>query len=273
MYDATPEPAHGTQSLRVIVLTYKRHKSLARLLTSLHRSDFLGERVALDVWVDAPPRDAPPDDTVAHQRTIAVARRFTNGVPMSANATDEGDDGGAGGLLRRRWPHGEAHVHVRTDNAGLREQWLHTWRDSVDEGRQHSLAYGALSLDGVPERALILEDDISVSPHFWRWLRWCHAAYGDGRRADFAGCTLQRASLCAKERCPNLDGGMPPPATANFMYPLVGSWGFSPDARHWASFTHWADTRPPGFRPYVEGLQPTGWYHLRVIIITIKYLD
>ena len=155
---------------------------------------------------------------------------------------------------------GEARVHIRTENAGLREQWLHTWRDSLAGDGQHRLAAGAIGSDGVPEHALILEDDLSVSPHFWRWLRWCHAAYGNGQRADFAGCTLQRASLCAAMRCPNLNGGPPPPATPNFMYPLVGSWGFSPDARHWAAFTRWADNLSPSFRPYVTGLQPTSWY-------------
>ena len=40
----------------------------------------------------------------------------------------------------------------------------------------------------------------------------------------------------------------------------MGSWGFSPDARHWAAFVAWADGLAPGFRPYVAGLQPTARY-------------
>lgn len=115
---------------------------------------------------------------------------------------------------------------------------------------------GGLTVE-TKEKVVILEDDLAVSPHFWRWLRLCHAAY-DGR-PDFAGCTLQRASLCAK-RCPDLHGG-PAEASTNFMYPLLGTWGYSPSAQHWVRFTDWAAKFTESKnKPYVKGLTPTHWY-------------
>eukprot|EP00401_Gymnodinium_catenatum_P079622 CAMPEP_0117606372 /NCGR_PEP_ID=MMETSP0784-20121206/79678_1 /TAXON_ID=39447 /ORGANISM="" /LENGTH=315 /DNA_ID=CAMNT_0005409451 /DNA_START=36 /DNA_END=980 /DNA_ORIENTATION=- len=143
---------------------------------------------------------------------------------------------------RLTWTAGAHKVHLRQENAGLKAQWTETW----------------CGLTGhTSERAVILEDDLEVSPHYWRWLKACHAAY-EGR-SDFSGCTLQRLNLCAK-RCPDLKGG-PQQATMNFMYPLVGSWGYSPSAAHWVRFTTWlrkfVRSRQ---KPYVPGLTPTDWY-------------
>jgi len=45
------------------------------------------------------------------------------------------------------------------------------------------------------------------------------------------------------------------------MYKLVGSWGFSPSAKHWKNFSEWGRKfRRSGEKPYVEGLRPTEWY-------------
>ena len=101
------------------------------------------------------------------------------------------------------------------------------------------------------------EDDLELSPFYWKWLKACHGAYG--HRKDFAACSLQRAALCAAD-CPNLEGG-PASATTNFMSPLVGSWGFSPTPAHWVRYTRWAkEFEASGQKPYVEGHTPTAWY-------------
>ena len=48
-------------------------------------------------------------------------------------------------------------------------------------------------MQGTREIALILEDDVVVVPHFWRWLRAAHYAYG--ARRDLAGISLNRFHL------------------------------------------------------------------------------
>ena len=45
------------------------------------------------------------------------------------------------------------------------------------------------------EIALILEDDMTVSPHAYRWLKAVHGKYG--RRKDFGGVTLYSNSVTA----------------------------------------------------------------------------
>lgn len=143
------------------------------------------------------------------------------------------------------WPHGRKSVHIRDSPGGLRRQWLETWDAS------------GVSNSGT--KALILEDDLEVSKHFWRWLKSVHAKYGD--RANIAGFTLQRAQLCAlKNECAGkqLQGG-PVQDGESFGMPLVGSWGFSPTAKHWAKFTGWAKEYG-NTPPYVAGIVPDDWY-------------
>jgi len=214
------EPPEGGQVVRILVLTYNRASSLARLLKSLQNADYRKDTAHLDIWIDRKNNHEPDTKTLQISKEACTA-----------------------------WSkkHGDCNVHVRTHNVGLRVQWLTTWDESIP---------GGLQLD-TTEKAVILEDDLEVSKHYWRWLRYCHAAYGT--RSDFSGCTLQRAALCAK-RCSNLKGG-PANADHNFMYPLVGSWGYSPNAAHWSRFTTWAKTfQAARKKPYVEGLTPTDWY-------------
>jgi len=190
------EPPEGGQVVRIIVLTYARATSLKRLLTSLQHADYRQDTAHLHIWVDRKNGGAPDAETVSVSKEACAA-----------------------------WKHGDCNVHIREHNVGLRVQWLTTWDASLPNGLTEKTL----------EKSVILEDDLEVSTHFWRWLRYCHASYG--HRSDFSGCTLQRAALCAK-RCPTLKGG-PPNVDSNFMYPLVGSWGYSPGAKHWTKFTKW----------------------------------
>eukprot|EP00505_MAST-04D_sp_SCG-Rhode-Island_P000097 Stramenopile-MAST_4_protein_97 len=207
-------------ALRIIVLTMNRVGSLSRLLRSLREADYVGDRVDLDIFIDKP--DGKPID----EDILNVAK-----------AT--------------RWDFGKKTIHENEENKGLAYQWINAWERSVD---------GGLKISGnqeTTERAVILEDDLKVSVHFWKWLKKCHDTYLN--RPDFAGCTLQRASLCLKA-CPNLKGG-PVPDKTNFMYPLVGSWGFSPNIEHWVNFRNWyLDFTQHNSKPYVPGLTPTSWY-------------
>ena len=172
----------------------------------------------LDIWIDADPSSsAAPNPAVA-----AVAQR--------ASAS---------------WPFGTCTVHARAANVGLRAQWLQSWAGST------RLSWRTREI------ALFLEDDLQLSPWFWRWLKAAHAAYA--KRPDVAGFSLQRAALCAADGCPS--GRVPPNGTGPFMYPLVGSWGFSPTLRHWRRFTRWAARfMESGEKPYVSGVVTTRWY-------------
>lgn len=148
-----------------------------------------------------------------------------------------------------KWDHGKKTIHEQPENVGLAHQWIHSWDASVSAGLQMDME----------EEAVILEDDLQVSKYFWKWLKACHMAYAN--RPDFNGCTLQRASLCAASNCKNnLKGGNVPDGT-NFYYPLVGSWGFSPQKGHWIRFRNWyLDFVHAKKKPYVSGLTPTVWY-------------
>ena len=228
------EPPKGGQVLRILVLTYSRPKSLQRLLTSLNKADYRDDTIHLDIWIDRKTNQPPDEKTIRHSETTC-----------------------------KQWQYGTCTVHVRSKNVGLQVQWLTSWNDSIQKMKS-----GAGLTKDTKEIALILEDDLKVSKHYWRWLKFCHASYGS--RKDFAGCTLQRASLCAK-RCAVLKGG-PSNAGSNFMYPLLGSWGYSPGAAHWTRFTAWTkEFIASGKKPYVNGLTPTDWYvgalRCRVVVL------
>jgi hypothetical protein len=95
--DETAEPIQ-----RVIVLTMNRDASLTRLLNSLTKSEYDGDRIDLDVWVDHPPEGAKPSAHEETDRVVAAARAC-------------------------EWPHGVRSIYTRTRNAGLYEQWIYTW--------------------------------------------------------------------------------------------------------------------------------------------------
>jgi len=144
-----------------------------------------------------------------------------------------------------QWRHGTVGVHVRRRHAGIYGQWIDTWRP-----RNASTS----------EMALILEDDLSLSPYAYRWLRAARQFYGD-RRDDISGLTLQSEGLIVAANGRSLVR----PAAANgaaFMYALMGSWGFAPTPSVWTAFQDWFhDVRSrPGFKPYVPGLIMTAWY-------------
>jgi len=97
-------------------------------------------------------------------------------------------------------------------------QWIDTWRPRDDTDA---------------ELGLILEDDISVSPYAYRWLRAVHRAYC--HRTDFAGATLQSHSIPILAKRPK----GPLEASQNdtvFMYKAVGTSGAAPRPLHWRRF-------------------------------------
>jgi len=97
-------------------------------------------------------------------------------------------------------------------------QWIDTWRP-----RDNSDA----------ELGLILEDDISVSPFAYRWLRAVNSAYRN--RTDFVGSSLQSDEVRVLSESPKGPIAAAKNATV-LMYKCLGTWGFAPRPLHWRRF-------------------------------------
>lgn len=215
--------------LRLVIITSgRRVHSLDRLLRSACALESEGDRIDVDVWIDVPKGNVSGEE-IERRRALA-----TSIAQLTKNGT---------------YRHGVVAAHVWTSHMGLRGQWLDAWHASIP---------GGLSA-ATPEIGLILEDDLELSRYAWRWLKAAHAAYGDDPRV--AGFSLQRLELCAAH-CDAINGG-PDNAGGGFLYPVVGSWGYSPTARSFSRFRQWYYSLPPGFQPHVEGILPTLWYQER----------
>lgn len=138
---------------------------------------------------------------------------------------------------------GQITVHNHTKHAGLYGQWIDTWQPNED----------------TKEMAVILEDDISVSPLFYRYLKKVHARYD--RRPEVNGFALQGISIKHGGAGGNLRA---PLENVVFLYPILGSWGFSPRKDNWIKFRQWYKTasKDKNFKPLVPGILPTQWYQI-----------
>jgi glycosyltransferase involved in cell wall biosynthesis len=140
-----------------------------------------------------------------------------------------------------QFKHGEVIVHNQTGHVGIRGQWMDTWRPAPDS----------------KEIALILEDDLSVSPHFYRWLKAAHSAYGDLDVVN--GFSLQGYSVKHGKASGNLRA---PDPNIVLLYPILGCWGFSPKRENWEHFRAWykVASQIPSFSPLVPYHKPHQWY-------------
>lgn len=142
------------------------------------------------------------------------------------------------------WKQGTKTVHKRATNAGLYEQWIYTWNITEE----------------TTEFAVILEDDLEVSPAFYQWLRVARAAYAQD--TDVGAFTLQRSTLRPRQIKGVASGSL---SISNehpvFKYKLLGTWGFAPQRDQWVEFRKWfEEKRAKGEKPYVDGLVTTEWY-------------
>eukprot|EP00923_Selenidium_pygospionis_P013363 GHVN01023167.1.p1 GENE.GHVN01023167.1~~GHVN01023167.1.p1 ORF type:complete len:368 (+),score=23.26 GHVN01023167.1:109-1212(+) len=142
-------------------------------------------------------------------------------------------------LFQSNWRKGRTCIHQREKNAYIDGQWIDTWRPKV----------------GAREIALILEDDVDVSPHALRWLELAHKQYDN--MPDVAGITLQMQWNTFFEGKKTMGG---PPNDNVFLYGVLGSWGFSPHPERWREFQDWFHTINSSLKPYVPNIKCTGWY-------------
>lgn len=84
---------------------------------------------------------------------------------------------------------------------GIYGQWIGTWNPAPESS----------------EIAVILEDDLTVSKHFYRWLKNVHRKY-DGW-SNVAGYALQGRSIKHGGAAGNLRG---PDNDVCFLYPILG---------------------------------------------------
>lgn len=113
---------------------------------------------------------------------------------------------------------GQTNVQIHPTHVGIKGQWLKTWTPSNME----------------TEKAVILEDDLTVSRHFYSFLKLVHTKYK--HRLDVAGFSLHGSSIR------HSDGKCCLEVSAEnkvFLYPVVGTWGFSPNNKNWFAFLDW----------------------------------
>lgn len=142
------------------------------------------------------------------------------------------------------WKQGTKTIHKRASNAGLYQQWIYTWNITAE----------------TTEFAVILEDDLEVSPAFYQWLRVARAAYAQD--PDVGAFTLQRSTLRPRQVKGVASGPLDIPSEHPvFKYRLLGTWGFAPQRDQWVEFRKWfEEKRAKGEKPYVDGLVTTYWY-------------
>ena len=156
-------------------------------------------------------------DNAAHRETVQVAHGFNFTASTSM-------------------PH-VVHRRKRKGSGGLRQAWLDAWK--VPKGH-----------------AIILEDDIELSPHWYTWLKAAWASYDSVK--NLAGISLQRQTLIPMKPSKSQDLVQ---HTDPFLYKLVGSIGFSPHPQRWMEFLAWVQTIDlDSFPAVVPGLVTTDWY-------------
>ncbi|KAL6009850.1 hypothetical protein ACLOJK_000281 [Asimina triloba] len=225
-------------TLIIKVLTFDRLASVSRCLRSLGHADYASDRVHLHIFVDhfkLPDPPAPPGEV---EKKLAESRAILEFVDAFV------------------WGFGEKVVHYRTGNVGLQAQWLEAWWPASDD-----------------EFAFVVEDDLELSPLYYRFLKGLILNYYYNKE-NFSpmiyGASLQRPRFVAAFALTlggkhgnklHLDS-----ETNLFLYQIVGTWGQLLFPKPWKEFRLWYDEhKAKDIRPILEGMcdlnkVTTGWY-------------
>jgi hypothetical protein len=132
------------------------------------------------------------------------------------------------------------HVHIQKYHVGVQGQWMNVWRP------RHNTA----------EVGLILEDDVTVSVHFWRWLKAAHRQYD--RHAYISGYSLSHPKI-SHHKGIGLDLSR---FTVNYAYKVICTTGFSPHVSSWRLYQDWfyLMEQDPTFVPNVPDILPSQWF-------------
>ncbi|XP_052179992.1 uncharacterized protein LOC127793222 [Diospyros lotus] len=211
-------------TLTIKVLTFDRLVSLSRCLRSLANAQYGHDTVNLHIFVDHFKVNENRNEEL--DQRLNESRRILEFV-----------DGFS-------WKFGEKMVHYRTGNVGLQAQWLEAWWPSSDH-----------------EFAFVVEDDLEVSPLYYKFLRGLILNYyynSSNFHPSIYGASLQRPRFVPGKHGNKLqlDSG-----TSLFLYQLVGTWGQLLFPRPWKEFRLWYDThKVKGIKPFLQGMVTTGWY-------------
>ncbi|XP_060605157.1 uncharacterized protein LOC132757787 [Ruditapes philippinarum] len=115
--------------------------------------------------------------------------------------------------------HGDYEVIPHFEHVGLHGQWISTWRPKRNSS----------------EIAVICEDDITVSIYFYKYLKYVHKKYDN--HSEINGYALQGFSM--KHHLKDSSPLVGPTNSIVFLYPVIGSWGFSPSRDNWIHFQEW----------------------------------
>ncbi|XP_059665445.1 uncharacterized protein LOC132311538 [Cornus florida] len=228
-FNALPnrQPNTPNFTLTIKVLAFDRLASLSRCLLSLGNADYVNDRVNLHIFID-------------HFKDLDSSDNGSVNLDLKLNESREILDFVDG----FSWKFGEKMVHYRTGNVGLQAQWLEAWWPSSDD-----------------EFAFVVEDDLEVSPLYYRFIRALIVTYyynASNFSPSIYGASLQRPRFVPGKHGNKiqLDSG-----TQLFLYQLVGTWGQLLFPRPWKEFRLWYDThKGKGIKPYLQGMVTTGWY-------------
>ncbi|KAB2028073.1 hypothetical protein ES319_D05G074800v1 [Gossypium barbadense] len=220
---ATSASASSTFSLIIKVLTFNRLNSLTRCLTSLSKAHYHPDHpVHLHIFVDHFPNQTQSDIDLKLQESLGILR-FVDGF---------------------QWKWGQKVVHYRTTNVGLQAQWLEAWWPTSDD-----------------EFAFVVEDDLELSPLFFKYLRALilNYYYNASNFSPFVyGASLQRPRFVPGKHGNKM---LLEKTSGLFLYQLVGTWGQLLFPKPWKEFRLWYDDhRAKGIKPFLDGMISTGWY-------------
>lgn len=215
-----PNPTSPAFTLTIKVLAFDRLDSLTRCLGSIADADYGNDNVNLHVFIDH------FKEVVSQNASLDLDTKLDN----SHRILDFVD--------KFHWAFGEKLLHYRTANVGLQAQWLEAWWPSSDN-----------------EFAFVVEDDLEVSPLYYKFLKGLITNYYynvSNYSPSVYGASLQRPRFVPGKHGNkmHLDS-----ETRLFLYQLVGTWGQLLFPKPWKEFRLWYDIhKAKGIKPLLQGM-------------------
>ena len=134
------------------------------------------------------------------------------------------------------WPHGEKRIHFRSSHVHIVNQWLESWYPSKEDFNHHF----NLPFENY-EFAFFVEDDVTVSAFYYRWLKKAiQKYYIEENEIDpnLFAITLQNVwlnihSFPEEFKAENKNSPI--------KYQLPGTWGVLIERDQWKGFRNWFD--------------------------------
>jgi hypothetical protein len=151
-----------------------------------------------------------------------------------------------------KWTHGKLSRHIQEKNAGIFNMWVKPFPTRNDSATLEVL--------------MVLEDDMTVAPYFFRWSREI-LSYYSVENQNLYGLTLQRQHSVlgikkgGKYQLSYVDKDVAQ-ASPFYRYQLLSTWGQFFYPGHWNAFVKWAlvARQTKDFNPCVPYLFCNKWY-------------